>query len=85
MSCSPLNFQDFEKNISLSSLSSQDFCIELLFLLSIVKILLNNFSVSSQFSRFCKTISLFPLDFQDFVEQLISPLDTQDIVPFSLS
>ena len=58
-------FSRFRENISLSPLGSQDFCIELLFLLSIFKILENNFSFSSRFSRFCRTISLSPLDFQD--------------------
>ena len=67
-----VNFQEIEKKT-------------FLFLLSVHNIFALNFSFSSQFSRFCGTISLSPLDFQDFVEQLISPLDTQDFVPCFLS
>ena len=62
----------FLGNISLSSLVSQDFCIELLFLLSIFKILWNNFFFSPQFSRFQKSFST--LDIQDVVPCFSSKL-----------
>ena len=62
-------FSRFWENISLSPLVFWDFYSENLFLLSIFKILQNNFSFSSRFSRFCRTISFSPLDFQDFLEK----------------
>ena len=65
-------FSRFLENISLSSLVSQDFCIELLFLLSIFKILWNNFFFSPQFSRFQKSFST--LDIQDVVPCFSSKL-----------
>ena len=79
MSRSPLDFQDFEKTF--------------LFPLSVHKIFVLNFSFSSRFSRFCKTISLSPLDFQDLQNNFssssrfsrfcrtlsLSPLDFQDL------
>ena len=79
MSRSPLDFQDFEKLF--------------LFPLSVHKIFVLNFSFSSRFSRFCKTISLSPLDFQDLQKNFssssrfsrfcrtlsLSPLDFQDL------
>ena len=66
MSRSPLDFQDFEKSF--------------LFLLSVLKIFVLNFSFSSRFSRFCKTLSLSLLDFQD-LKKSFSSLDIQDFVP----
>ena len=57
MSRSPLDFQDLEKTF--------------LFLLSVHKIFVLNFSFSSRFSRFYRTISLSPLDFQNFAEQFL--------------
>ena len=56
MSRSPLDFQDFDKSF--------------LFLLSVLKIFVLNFSFSSRFSRFCKTLSLFLLDFQDLKKKI---------------
>ena len=66
MSRSPLDFQDFEKSF--------------LFLLSVLKIFVLNFSFSSRFSRFCRTLSLCFLDFQD-LNKSFSSLDIQDFVP----
>ena len=70
---------------SLSSWRSEFSCIVLLsifkilktetekflFLLSVHKIFVLNFSFSSRFSRFCRTISLSPLDFQYFEEKFL--------------
>jgi len=47
-------FSRFLENISLSPLVSQDLYIQILFLLSVFKILHNHFSFSSRFSRFKK-------------------------------
>ena len=57
MSRSPLDFQDVEKTF--------------LFLLSFFEIFILKFSFSSRFSRFCRTISLSPLNFSRFSKQII--------------
>ena len=56
MSRSPLDFQDFEKTF--------------LFLLSVHKIFVLNFSFSSRLSRFCWT-NFSSANFQDFLEQFL--------------